>query len=108
LASSAISVEKRDAERFAVRHEMVALILPRLRARVAKRRRDGVGGRIGRLFTTPVAEKRCGPLPHICVSVASKELRVPVSVLESTLTDICISVDSKGVGWRISVLQTLT
>jgi len=101
-------VEKREAERFAVKHEVVALILIVIRAGVAKRRREGVGGRIGRLVTTPEAEKRCGPLPHICVSVASKVLRVPVSVLESTLTDICISVDSKGVGWRISVLQKLT
>jgi hypothetical protein len=32
------------------------------------------------------------------VSVASKELRVHVSGLESTLTGILISVDSKGVG----------
>ncbi len=34
--------------------------------------------------------------PVFFVSVASKELRVNVSALESTLTDIPISVDSKG------------
>jgi len=55
LASSAISVEKREVERFAVRHEMVALILMVIRAGVAKRRMEGVGGRIGWL----VAIARC-------------------------------------------------
>ena len=40
LASSAISVEKRVAERFAVRHEVVADILMVIRAWVAKRRRE--------------------------------------------------------------------
>jgi hypothetical protein len=90
-------VEKREADRFAVKHEMVALILPRLRARVEKRRRDGIGGRIGRLVAMPVA-RNPATLPHIFVSVASKELRVPVSGLESTLADTSISVDSKGVG----------
>ena len=39
LASSAISVEKRAADRFAVRHEVAADILTVVRARVLKRRR---------------------------------------------------------------------
>jgi hypothetical protein len=37
------------------------------------------------------------PLPRFFVSVASKELRLDVSGLESTLTDCLASVDSKEV-----------
>src|SRR5258708_13696111 len=47
-------------------------------------------------FARSVPPTQVSPHPWFFVSVASKGLRVSVSGLESTLTDISISVDSKG------------